>query len=186
LSPLKTQLDHPVTQEEIKALIEAEQARWTELHERHFVGLTDISMIVLKGHLLVEQLLTSLLSHHCHSPSQLRKARLRFVQKVALVKAIVILPFPDQLWGFLDLINQLRNDIAHELEPELKEHFEIVRAMTDRRIKIGGVPAEFEATFETDEGRLSSLISFWLGLLGSADSILQLMKKAGKFSTAHF
>ena len=172
--------------EEIKALIEAEQSRWIELHEKHFVGLTDISMIVLKGHLLVEQLLTSLLSHHCHYPGQLREARLRFPQKVALVKAIVILPFPDELWRFLELINHLRNDIAHKLEPELKQHLGIVRAMTDQRIKIEGVPAEFKATFDADEGRLSSLISFWLGLLGSADSILQLMKKSGKFSTAHF
>jgi hypothetical protein len=65
-----------VTEEEIKALIEAQQAHWTELHEKHFVGLIDISMIVLKGHLLVEQLLTSLLSHSCHSSAELSKARL--------------------------------------------------------------------------------------------------------------
>jgi hypothetical protein len=175
-----------MTEEEIKALVEAEQTRWTKLHETHFVGLTDISMIVLKGHLLVEQLLTSLLSHHCTFPEQLRKAGLRFPQKAALIKAIVILPFPDELWRFLKLINQLRNDIAHELEPELKEHLETVRAMTDPRTKIAGAPAGFQATFETDERRLASLISFWLGVLGSADSILQLLKKAGKFTTATF
>jgi hypothetical protein len=34
--------------------------------------LTDISIIVLKGHLLVEQLLNSLLSRECHSPGELR------------------------------------------------------------------------------------------------------------------
>jgi hypothetical protein len=174
-----------MTEEEIKALVEAEQSRWTKLHERHFVGLTDISMIVLKGHLLVEQLLSSLLSHHCRLPEQLR-AGLRFPQKAALIKAIVIVPFPDELWRFLKLINQLRNDIAHELEPELKEHLETVRAMTNPRAKIAGVPAGFQATFETDEGHLASLISFWLGLLGAADSVLQLMKRAGKFTTSHF
>jgi hypothetical protein len=51
---------------------------------------------------------------------------------VALIKAIVILPVPDELWPFLKLINQLRNDIAHDLEPELKKHLETVRAMTGR------------------------------------------------------
>ena len=55
-----------MTNEEIKALIKAEQALWIELHEelheerheKHFVGLSDISMVVLKGHLVVERLLT--------------------------------------------------------------------------------------------------------------------------------
>jgi len=142
-------------------------------------------MIVLKGHLLIEQLLTSLLSHHCDAPDFMRKTGLRFPQKVALLKAMVILPFPDQLWRFLELINQLRNDFSHDPEPEVKKHLEVVRELTDPRIKIGGVPAQFRAT-TSDEQRLRVLISFWPGLLGAADSIFQLMKKAGKFSTAHF
>lgn len=95
---------------------------------------------------------------------------------MALVKAIVILPLPHQLWGFLDLLNKLRNDIAHELEPELKKHLEIVRAMTEPTNKDRGSATESEPS-ETDEGRLSSLISFWLGLLGAEDSVLQLMKR---------
>jgi hypothetical protein len=163
-----------MTEQEVKALIETEQGRWIELHDKHFIGLTDISIIVLKGHLLVEQLLNSLLSRECHSPGELRKIRLRFPQKVALVKAIVFLPFPDELWGFLELINQLRNDIAHELEPEFKGHLKNVRAMTKAQRNLA--PEQIKPTFDTDEGSLSNLISFWLGVLGAIDSTLALIK----------
>jgi hypothetical protein len=51
--------------------------------------------------------------------------------------------------------------------------------MTDAQRKI--TPDEFKARFDTDEGSLAMLISFWLGLLGAADSILQLMKARGDF-----
>jgi hypothetical protein len=76
-----------------------------------------MEMIVLKGHLLVEQLLTALLSHHCHTSAALRDANLRFYQKMHLVKAMISPLFPDECWQWVELINQLRNDFAHELEP---------------------------------------------------------------------
>jgi len=89
-------------------------------------------------------------------------------------------PFPDGFWAFVELLNQLRNDIAHELEPELKlrDHMKTVRAMANEQRIILPVPDQLEATFDTDEGSLSYLISFWLGTLGTADSIGQLMKRA--------
>jgi hypothetical protein len=135
-------------------------------------------MIVLKGHLLVEQLLTSLLSRQCHSPGELKKARRRFPQKVALLRAMLFPPFPDEFWTFAELLNQLRNDIAHELEPELRDHLKTVRAMANEKRKIVPVPDQFKATFESDEGSLRHLISFWLGALGAADSVFQLFKRA--------
>ena len=52
-----------------------------EIHERHFVGLTDISMIVLKGHLLVEELLTSLLSQYCLFPDERQREPQRTEQE---------------------------------------------------------------------------------------------------------
>jgi hypothetical protein len=102
-----------LTQDEIKALIKAQSAGWTELHEKHFAGLTDMTLIVLKGHLLVEQLLTALLLHHCHTPAEVGEAGLRFYQKVALVKAIVSPSFPHECWKMVKLINEMQ--AIHEI-----------------------------------------------------------------------
>jgi hypothetical protein len=66
-----------MTRDELEAQIKQGAARWTELHKKHFAGLTDMTLIVLNEHLLVEQLLTALLSHHCHTPAELGKARTR-------------------------------------------------------------------------------------------------------------
>jgi hypothetical protein len=164
-----------LTQDEIKALIKAQSAGWTELHEKHFAGLTDMTLIVLKGHLLVEQLLTALLLHHYHTPAEVGEAGLRFYQKVALVKAIVSPSFPDECWKMVKLINEMRNDFAHNLEPtKLKQHLQKVCAIAETHRK--AAPNEFQFVFDTDEGRVKFLISFCIGFLSSVDSVIQMQK----------
>jgi len=125
----------------------------------------------------VEQLLTALLSHYCHTSAQLGEARLQFRQKMGLVKAIVSPPLPEECWKMLKLINQLRNDFAHELEPpKLQQHLESVRAIAEPHRK--AAPNEFQFVFDTDEGRVKFLISFCIGFLASVDSVIHLKKKS--------
>jgi hypothetical protein len=56
---------YTMTGDEINAIIDSRTMHWRELGEKHFAGLNDLSLIVLKGHLLLEQLLTALISHYC-------------------------------------------------------------------------------------------------------------------------
>ena len=170
-----------MTVEEIKAAIEVEGKQWTELHEKHFAGLTDMEMIVLKGHLLVERLLTALLLHHCHTPAALRKLDLSFYKQMLLVKAMISPSFPDECWEWIELINRLRNDIAHELEPpKLKERLKKVRAIVEPHMRTA--PDEFQSKFDTDEDRVKVLISLCMAYLSTFDSILRLQKKSENVS----
>ena len=168
---------YTMTGDEINAIIDSRTMHWRELGEKHFAGRNDLSLIVLKGHLLLEQLLTALISHYCRPSGDLRQARLQFAQKVGLVKAFVLFPFPSQFWEMLKVINQLRNDFAHELEPKkLEEHLKTVRTMAATHRKT--TEKEFLFVFDTDEGSLRFLISFWLGFLTPVDSLIHIMEKS--------
>jgi hypothetical protein len=121
--------------------------------------------------------LTALLSHHCHTSAALRKADLSFYQQMHLVKAMISPSFPDDCWEWIGLINQLRNDIAHELEPaKLKQHLEKVRAIVEPHRRTA--PDEFQSKFDTDEDRVKVLISLCIAYLSTFDSILHLEKKS--------
>lgn len=74
--------------------------------------------IVLRGHLVLEELLYQWLQSHCLSPEHLDEARLRFSQLVPLVRALQKIPVgPPSLWQSLNKLNAFRNALAHNLEP---------------------------------------------------------------------
>lgn len=78
----------------------------------------DLPSIVLRGHLVLEELLYQWLHSHCLSPEHLDDARLRFSQLVPLVRALQKIPVgPPSLWQSLSKLNTLRNALAHNLEP---------------------------------------------------------------------
>lgn len=77
----------------------------------------DLISIVLRGHLVVEELLYSAVAAHCVTPDYLSKANLRFRQLMALLRALEKLPtFSDWMWRSLSELNSLRNALAHQLE----------------------------------------------------------------------
>lgn len=81
----------------------------------------DLVSVVLRGHLIMEELLYRTVQSHCESPEHLDEARLRFPQLVALAKSLDKLPAaPPSLWASLAKLNTLRNSLAHSLElPDL-------------------------------------------------------------------
>src|SRR5262245_22004535 len=108
-----------MSEEEMRALIEARTRQSKEVFIKHLSKVPDeFSLIVLKGHLLVEQSLTAIISHYAQPSADIAKVNLRFLQKVALAKALVPSFFciPQDFWNFVDLLNHLRNDLAHQLE----------------------------------------------------------------------
>ncbi len=75
--------------------------------------------LVLRGHLIVEELLYAAVSAHCQEAGHLRTARLRFPQLVALLRALEkISAVPPNYWTALSELNGLRNALAHNLEPQ--------------------------------------------------------------------
>ena len=177
---MQHRISQKMTADEMRDLIDERMRHSTEMFNKHFSDLPDdLSMIVLKGHLLVEQRLNAILAHHARPSADLASVGLRFHQKVALAKALVpnVNFYPAEFWNFAKLLNQLRNDFAHELEPrKLEEHLKSARTMAIAAFKKAFDPKYFSMP-ETDEGKLKMLIGFWLGLLSPLDSLIHLVEQ---------
>jgi hypothetical protein len=77
----------------------------------------DVSLVVLKGHLILEELLLALVERHCFNPNSLAKARLSFAQITYVAQAIFRLPESAPWWEPIRQLNTLRNSLVHQLQP---------------------------------------------------------------------
>ena len=71
--------------------------------------------IVLRGHLMVEQMLERAITAWLPEPSSFEEARLGFHQKLSLVRGLNVRHPNEPLWRALAALNSLRNDFAHKL-----------------------------------------------------------------------
>ena len=78
---------------------------------------SDLVSIVLRGHLVFEEVLFRIVQTHCANPDRLEDARLRFPQLIALVRSLLLDVTPPRLWESLTNVNALRNALAHNLDP---------------------------------------------------------------------
>lgn len=95
-----------------------------DIHE-HQVKLPDSPdhiLVILKGHLLVEQEINRLLETKVPNPDALgirKRSGPTFFHKLRLLRALIPKPEPvPDLWNVVEELNKLRNDLAHELSPE--------------------------------------------------------------------
>src|SRR3990167_866653 len=92
--------------------------------DAHLPSESDPILVVLKGHLLAEEILENLIKAKCRKPEALENIEIGFFLKVKLARALVGdthpngIIFPDAVWGMLEALNSLRNELAHALEPK--------------------------------------------------------------------
>ena len=102
----------------LKSIFGAREERGQRFHEILRTP-DDLVSLVLRGHLVVEELLFAAVSAHCQETEHLKIARLRFPQLVALLRALEkISAVPSNYWTALSELNSLRNALAHNLEPQ--------------------------------------------------------------------
>ncbi|EJK99924.1 hypothetical protein [Pseudomonas chlororaphis] len=95
--------------------------------DAHLPSLDDPTLIVLKGHLLAEEILENLIRAKCRLPEALDGIEIGFFLKTKLARALIGnshpngLILPESVWGMLDALNSLRNELAHALEPKKLE-----------------------------------------------------------------
>jgi len=90
-------------------------------HQADLPDTPDHILVVLKGHLLVEQEINSLLEAKLPNPDVLKLREVkgpRFFHKVCLLKALIPKPKPVKLWVIIEKLNKLRNKFAHNLSPD--------------------------------------------------------------------
>src|SRR5215472_4023776 len=86
-------------------------------YDKHMPHTDDISLVVLKGHLLVEEMLNELARNVFPNAGYLDDARLSFHQLSRVVRSAVRAKSEDSCWDLIFALNSLRNDLVHDLEP---------------------------------------------------------------------
>lgn len=84
--------------------------------KEHLDKTDDPTLLILRAHLLVEERLSDVLARICRSPEELPGARLSFYQALCLCRAVVGRQ-EDPAWGFVARLNEVRNRMAHRLDP---------------------------------------------------------------------
>lgn len=91
-----------------------------------FEGVSDLTLLVLKAHLLLEEELYNQLRQLFPNPAQYDRLNLRFYQNIILARALCIrrtdigepIAYVEQCFDALEALNTFRNRLAHNLEPE--------------------------------------------------------------------
>jgi hypothetical protein len=122
---------------------------------------SDLTLLVLKGHLLIEELVNSTIDGLLPNPAALRAAQLDCYQRIRLLMAMVPdLGFHDTLEAF-EKLNRIRNKFGHMLEPPQIE--DRIKAFIDL------IESHMEGKFKADvtqlPERLSRAICFLCGQL---------------------
>lgn len=99
----------------------------------------DLTLMVLKGHLVIEEQLFLIAQQYCALPEHLEKVRLSFAQLSNLVRALTGSNILETTWSAISKLNGLRNALAHQLEPE-----DVSQAIDDlyRQSQAGSEPLE--------------------------------------------
>ena len=88
---------------------------------KHLPPGEDLTLITLKGHLLVEELLEELIASHCKNPAALN-GDIGFAVKLKFARALTGAEELSIAWTACQKLNSLRNALAHKLEhPEAQK-----------------------------------------------------------------
>jgi hypothetical protein len=149
-----------------------EEEDFEERFRRHLPRSRDLALIVLKGHLLMEEAVERLLASLLVNPAALEKIDISVFVRLRLVRAL--LP-AREIYDVLDAaekLNTLRNKLAHHLEHPHVERLanEFVRSFEDESVPV----SEFEK--EPMARRLKRCLGFLGGrLTGYAEGRLAIL-----------
>src|SRR6185369_12433904 len=87
-----------------------------ERFQRLMPRTQDLTLIILKGHLLLEEQLQQFLDDLSRKPDALKDARLTFFQRWRLTQAITGYSRTNNIGRFIEGASKLRNRLAHILE----------------------------------------------------------------------
>jgi hypothetical protein len=128
----------------------------------------DGTLLVLKGHLVLEQLIRAKLDAALQDPAQLRKSYLTFFNLLCVARAVFGDVTDDShgesksMWDVVEAWNTLRNKLAHRIEP------------TDTKQLLGRIVywmPDWKHELETEDAQnaLSAVIGMLIARLGELE-----------------
>ena len=76
----------------------------------------ETELVLLKGHLLIEEQIHQIIDERLKNPNTLKDARITSHQAICLAQSFFPLDFKPWLWDALIKLNTLRNKVAHNIE----------------------------------------------------------------------
>jgi len=154
-----------------------------ELFSRHLQGLPDESTVVLKAHLLIEELCRDFCSAAVPNPEHLRNARFTFSHVSKLARALSLFDSPsfDYLWAVIGRLTSMRNMLSHELEPNANDFAKHGRVIIDL-VNKNRLPTETREDIDILSGALSFVIGAMSTLL---EANLMLINSRNTHVDAH-
>jgi hypothetical protein len=110
-----------LTMEEIEQIIPDKRRRDNVLHLLEHLDLDKSAVVVLKGHLVLEEKMTSIIEKFVFHPQHLEKARLTFAQKIAVCRSLSLDEDKNSMWELVGQLNTFRNALSHSLEGESRD-----------------------------------------------------------------
>jgi len=121
----------------------------------------DIETIILKGHLLIEEVLNVLLRSVSVNSSAMSAANLSFYKLASVAKAIFYEDRMSMIWEAIFEINSLRNALAHKLEiPDWNQRLEKFALVASE-----GADDAKQLMLENPERQMTGCIEFICGAL---------------------
>jgi len=78
----------------------------------------DTTLVILKGHLIIEAALIDICQRALRKPEVLEKTKVSFHMRLTFVRALIGDDVPECIWLALGDLNSIRNKLAHNLEPK--------------------------------------------------------------------
>ncbi len=131
--------------------------------KKHMPRSNDLTLIILKGHLLIEQEMNDIINSSLIYPKALLEARLTFSQRLALLKSLYGVTGVDYAYDIIEQLNILRNKLVHNLEiNDLQKN--IIKFVQDIE-KLTNPESDIQNSKITLEKRLASSMAFLCGIM---------------------
>lgn len=142
--------------------------------DAHFPRTEEPLVVVLKGHLLAEEMLYALVERCVRDVEGVRAARLSFAQILSLAKAVSPYPTDFWIWSSLTDLNLIRNRLAHGLDAkDTEQRIErLWRSIANRRRKS-------DPSSKENDDSLAAQLAFLMGYMAAQCQILDEARRLG-------
>lgn len=151
--------------------------------KKHLEEVDPFILVVLKSHLIMESAIDNIIRLTFFHPEIILEARMNFYQKVEIVRAYSVREDEMSIWQLMHAIAELRNEVAHNLEPKKRER----RMDKVRRLYYSEVSAEIAEDHKDapDEMIVMTAAGLCTGFLGAHEKDLAKLRSSIDRMAAH-
>jgi len=123
--------------------------------KEHLSQVDESVLVILKGHLIIEELLDEILSRGVFHAQFVETASLRFAQKINLARSLSLREQDNEMWNVIVAVNALRNEMAHSLGSEKR------KKKTQALLSLCIAYSKDSGLFENNKEQPEHVLLFW-------------------------